>query len=223
MQPPSQGISLVKSLLESIARGMTNPFVDKTIAIIAIVPFVYPIVRHFEMVGFDPPEIAYLVNTTLLACTMIFRRPPVRVTSNPLYWLTAFLASYWGFLVVGTLDPSIRVAPNWLTDGLAFFGLVIAIWSRVSLGRNIGFVPAQREIVSHGAYRYMRHPIYAGNFVTILGVFLAKCSWHNLAFFGIHIFLFAIKTLMEEDFLRKDPEYAAYMTRVRWRWIPGIA
>jgi protein-S-isoprenylcysteine O-methyltransferase Ste14 len=42
--------------------------------------------------------------------------------------------------------------------------------SRLSRGRNIGFVPAQREIVTAGAYRYVRHPIYTGLILSYLAV-----------------------------------------------------
>jgi len=31
-----------------------------------------------------------------------------------------------------------------------------------------------------------------------------------------------VKSLVEEDFLRTDPEYAAYMRKVRARWIPFL-
>jgi hypothetical protein len=31
-----------------------------------------------------------------------------------------------------------------------------------------------------------------------------------------------IKSLVEEHFLRHDPRYAAYMQRVRVRWIPFV-
>jgi protein-S-isoprenylcysteine O-methyltransferase Ste14 len=203
-------------------RYLMNPLVDKSIAIIAVLPFVYLIVRHFESGRFDAPVIAYVANTGLLVSMMIFRRPPVRVTRNPFYWLTAFLASYWGFLAVGIMDDGFRVAPKWLTDAIALLGLAIAVWSRLSLGRNVGIVPAQREIVVHGAYCYVRHPIYTGNFVSVVGAALVECSWHNLVFFGLNIFWFVLKTLMEEDFLHEDPRYAAYMARARWRWIPWI-
>jgi protein-S-isoprenylcysteine O-methyltransferase Ste14 len=33
---------------------------------------------------------------------------------------------------------------------------------------------------------------------------------------------FLVKSLVEERFLRTDPEYSAYMGRVRRRWIPGV-
>ena len=37
------------------------------------------------------------------------------------------------------------------------------------------------------------------------------------------VVLFMIKSVVEERFLGADSEYAAYMQRVRSRWIPGIA
>jgi len=52
---------------------------------------------------------------------------------------------------------------------------------------------------------------------------LENFSWVNLVLSLIFLGLFVIKTLMEEDFLRRDPAYARYMDQVRYRWIPGIA
>ena len=37
-----------------------------------------------------------------------------------------------------------------------------------------------------------------------------------------HSLFIPIKSLVEEDFLRADPQYAAYMQRVRARWIPFL-
>ena len=96
------------------------------------------------------------------------------------------------------------------------------IIARVKLGRNIGFVPAQRRIVTGGIYDVVRHPIYAGGFVAIFSLMLRSYSPLNVVLFSIGIVLFMIKSVVEENFLRADPEYAAYMQRVRWRWIPGI-
>jgi len=40
---------------------------------------------------------------------------------------------------------------------------------------------------------------------------------------GLWVFWFIpVKSLVEEDFLRHDPQYAAYMQRVRARWIPFV-
>ena len=40
-------------------------------------------------------------------------------------------------------------------------------YARVSLGRSIGYVPADRGIITSGPYEFVRHPIYSGLFVTL--------------------------------------------------------
>jgi protein-S-isoprenylcysteine O-methyltransferase Ste14 len=44
----------------------------------------------------------------------------------------------------------------------------------------------------------------------------------NLALSLVFLGLFVVKTLMEESFLREDPDYERYMREVRYRWIPGV-
>jgi protein-S-isoprenylcysteine O-methyltransferase Ste14 len=100
--------------------------------------------------------------------------------------------------------------------------VIIEIWGRLSLGRNIGLLPAQRKIVVRGAYRWVRHPIYTALFLTVMAGALRSYSPRNVILLAAAVALCVARTLMEEDFLRKDAEYAAYMKRVRWRWIPGV-
>jgi protein-S-isoprenylcysteine O-methyltransferase Ste14 len=84
-------------------------------------------------------------------------------------------------------------------------------------------VPANRGIVTRGAYRFVRHPIYSGLFVAMLAFVLRNYSTATLFMAGTIVALFMLKSIVEERFLSGDPEYGAYMQRVRRRWIPGIA
>ncbi len=109
------------------------------------------------------------------------------------------------------------------SDSLPILSVALVIWARLSLGRSIGLVPALRTLVTHGAYRYVRHPIYSAISLSIIAAALNAYSPWNLAIFGLGIFWFALKSVVEESFLRSDPGYADYMQHVRWRWLPGIA
>lgn len=202
---------------------ITHPRVDRAVAIVACLPFVYVVHHRLATGGVTLPWISMAASMALLIATMLVRRPPVRVTTKSLYWATAFFATYWGFLTLALTERGIPVAPSILTDGLAIASLVIAIVARVSLGRNIGFVPAQRELVSSGAYAFVRHPIYTGLFVSLAGFALRAFSPLNLLIIGVWATLFVVKTFMEERFLGEDPAYARYTQRVHWRWLPGIA
>jgi protein-S-isoprenylcysteine O-methyltransferase Ste14 len=55
-------------------------------------------------------------------------------------------------------------------------GLVLAIWARVHLGRNWGMPMTQKEepeLVTSGPYRLVRHPIYSGLILGLIGTALA--------------------------------------------------
>jgi len=115
------------------------------------------------------------------------------------------------------------VAPNWLTDSVAILGILVVIWARFSLGRNIGMVPAQRELVQDGAYAFMRHPIYTGVLLSSTAFVVRAYSPLNILLVGLGVFWFIpIKSLVEESFLRHDLQYAAYVQKVRARWIPFV-
>jgi protein-S-isoprenylcysteine O-methyltransferase Ste14 len=204
-------------------RRITDPRVDRAVAIVACLPFVWMTWYRLNHEGFDLPRLAFAVNFALLFVTMAARRPPVRVTPKPLYWVTAFVATYWSFMTLGFMERGTQIAPLAVTHALALVSLVIAIGARLSLGRNIGFVPAQREIVTSWAYSLVRHPIYAGVFFSYAGIVLRGFTPLNALIMVIGVGLFIVKTFMEEDFLAEDPTYARYMKRVRYRWIPGIA
>jgi len=55
-------------------------------------------------------------------------------------------------------------------------GLGFAIWARVHLGTNWGMPMTQRvepELVTSGPYRFVRHPIYSGLLLAVVGTALA--------------------------------------------------
>lgn len=211
------------NLSSNLMRVLSLPWLDRTIAAVACVPLAYGVYFRYVHFHHGLPLIASVLNTSLIIVTMVVRRPPKRVTPNPFYWLIAFVASYWLVFVIFFLQKGTPLVANWITNSLAILGLLVVLWARVSLGRNIGFVPAQRELVSNGAYAYMRHPVYTGVLITAISFVLRAYSPLNALLLGLGVFWFIpIKSLIEESFLRHDPQYAAYMQRVRSRWIPFV-
>ncbi|MGH2842155.1 MAG: methyltransferase family protein [Solirubrobacteraceae bacterium] len=59
---------------------------------------------------------------------------------------------------------------------LLLSGLMLAVWARVHLAANWGMPMTQRaepELITSGPYRLVRHPIYAGLLIGVLGTALA--------------------------------------------------
>jgi protein-S-isoprenylcysteine O-methyltransferase Ste14 len=197
-----------------------NPWLDRTIAVIASIPFVYYGYELYLHGGIRVPLVILWIELALLIVPMVARRPPTRISLNPAYWLLTYVETYW--LLMPILGPGRSIVSTAVSSAIAIFGLAIVVWGRFSLGRNIGFIPAQRELVMTGAYRYVRHPIYTSLFVVYISVALTLYSRRNVILIAIGMFWFVLKSFVEESFLQADPQYAAYMQKVRARWIPFI-
>jgi protein-S-isoprenylcysteine O-methyltransferase Ste14 len=80
------------------------------------------------------------------------------------------------------LERSVGRGPG-VSSGLEVAGLIVlvaglglAVWARVHLGRNWGMpmtLKAEPELVTSGPYRLVRHPIYSGILLGLLGTALA--------------------------------------------------
>jgi protein-S-isoprenylcysteine O-methyltransferase Ste14 len=206
---------------ERLASLMT-PWVDRTIAAVAIIPFIWVAYIRMRSFGFDLPRVVVVIHALVFIGFMLTRKTPVRVSTNPWFWLLTFVETYWIILTFAVMRRGQLIAPHWVTDSIATLSLALMTWARLALGRSIGFVPALRSLVTRGPYRYVRHPIYLAACLSFVGAVLNGYSPRNVAIFALGILWFALKSLAEESFLRSDPGYVEYMRRVRWRWLPGI-
>jgi protein-S-isoprenylcysteine O-methyltransferase Ste14 len=107
-----------------------------------------------------------------------------------------------------------------LGTALTALGIAIAIWARIFLGRNWSATPTikeQHELIQTGPYRLVRHPIYTGLLLAILGTCLAKGQARDLVFLIAITIVLAFKLRAEEALmLRQFPEaYPEYRRRTK--------
>ena len=105
-------------------------------------------------------------------------------------------------------------------DALSLAGLSLLLWARVILGRNwsAGVVlKAEHELITRGPYRFVRHPIYTGALLMMLGY--AVWSAHASAFLVLAtvFVLLRVKAGAEEQLLTRHfgDGYRAYKARVK--------
>ena len=80
-----------------------------------------------------------------------------------------------------------------------------------------------QEVISTGAYEFVRHPMYFGALFLLVGTPVALGSWWTLLLFPVFVPLLVARILNEEGVLRRDlPGYVEYMQKVRYRLIPGV-
>jgi len=101
------------SLSSRITSFLANPAVDKTIAVIASLPFLYLLYLRLHGGTLNLARINLAIQYLLLVVTMLVRRTPVRVTTNPWFWLLAFVATYWPLLTASVITPGTAIVPRW--------------------------------------------------------------------------------------------------------------
>jgi len=80
-----------------------------------------------------------------------------------------------------------------------------------------------QTVISTGPYALVRHPMYAGVLVMLVGVPLALGSWVGLGVVALLLPVLFWRLLEEEKFLAKHlPGYTDYQGKVRHRLIPYI-
>ncbi|HEY6853272.1 MAG TPA: methyltransferase [Gemmatimonadales bacterium] len=198
------------------------PAVDKSIAIVATIPFVIELYRRWVVGHVNFPRAVLGLQLLVIIVVMVLRTAPVRVTPNPWYWLLAFVTTYATLGFSAYAEPGVTLISPLLGNSVAMVSAVVIVYALLSLGRNIGFVPAQRRVVTRGAYSFVRHPIYTATFISLLAFVLRAFSPLNVLVGVALIGLLMFRGVVEERFLREDPAYAAYLAEVRWRWFPGL-
>lgn len=84
-------------------------------------------------------------------------------------------------------------------------------------------VAHDQRVISTGPYAIVRHPMYGGGSLMLLGMPLALGSYRGLIALAAMMPFLMWRLADEEKFLSKNlPGYTEYCAQVRWRLIPGV-
>lgn len=137
-----------------------------------------------------------------------------------------FIAS----LVVPALDhrfawSRVPVAFEILGDVLVVIGffIVFRVFQENSFSAATIKVASDQKVIATGPYAVVRHPMYAGALVMLVGTPLALGSWWGLLLLIPMTLVLVLRLLDEERFLARNlPGYTEYCQRVRYRLAPYI-
>jgi protein-S-isoprenylcysteine O-methyltransferase Ste14 len=111
-------------------------------------------------------------------------------------------------------------AIGWAGFAITVAGVAVAIWARLYIGRNWSgtvTVKQDHELVRNGPYALVRHPIYSGLALAILGTALAVGEVRCLLAFVLVVFEFKRKSSLEERFMIEQfgAKYVRYRREVK--------
>lgn len=103
---------------------------------------------------------------------------------------------------------------------LTLLGIAFAIWARLQLGGNWSAsvtVKQGHTLIRRGPYTIVRHPIYTGILLAMVGVAIIIGEYRGLFGVGILFLALWLKSSMEERFMLEqfDGEYRQYQGRVK--------
>jgi protein-S-isoprenylcysteine O-methyltransferase Ste14 len=160
-------------------------------------------------------RVAGLIFVALIVFLTVFRLPPKNVSTGLEPRLTSIAGTFClMFLVVlPTGDPGLGLRA--LAGGLVVTGTVLSVWCAIHLGRSFSVMAVARQLVVHGPYSIVRHPLYAAEAVTTLGTVLTNWSVWACLLFVAWCALQYRRMLNEERILRATfPEYDDYANNV---------
>lgn len=186
----------------------------------AVIFFAACAFAHFRA---DPTRVSLLLIAlieTITAGFIVCSRRAQRCDWRPLSLLASTIAMFY-FLALD-LAPGNGLAPEPVGVGLQIAGLFFQLYAKLSLGRSFGVLPATRRLVTVGAYRWLRHPIYAGYLIAHIGFLLNNFLLQNLVVLFVLYLAQIVRIHREEEILVDLPGYRDYCETVRYRLLPGI-
>jgi protein-S-isoprenylcysteine O-methyltransferase Ste14 len=170
---------------------------------------------------------AWLMNVLMLAhgalivtfssvVTVLFliRRRPTTTRVSFFDMCTALVGSY--IMWIAVLQPTTTTDSRVLacSDLLMIGGLAFTIYALLALRACFGVAPDARGLVTSGPYRWVRHPVYLGEFVTALGSLVPVLSPITVLVLAVFCLAQGRRMLVEEAvFGGAFPEYRAYRHR----------
>jgi protein-S-isoprenylcysteine O-methyltransferase Ste14 len=153
-------------------------------------------------------------------------------------WILATLrplgAVFWLGVLAWMINPRwmtwsavpLPIWPRWAGVLPLLAGCALLIWTFRSLGRNLTDTVVTRQqhtLISHGPYRWVRHPLYSSAALFIGALSLIAANWFFLVTGVVLLCVLIMRTRIEEANLvaRFGDSYRTYMERTG-RFLPRI-
>ena len=96
------------------------------------------------------------------------------------------------FVLLVSLMGEPQQLPLYIGAGIAAIGTLIRLWAS-------GHVMKNKELATDGPYAFVRHPLYVGNILLLLGFSIASSLWWSYALMIALLFFYYPPTIAYED------------------------
>ena len=167
-------------------------------------------------------RLSVIVYLGILAATVVVRIQPMAKARGAEPRISALIGTFLLTVVVLFPRRELSLTASCVSTLLLLAGNALAVFVLVRLRGSFSIMAEARQLVTSGAYRYVRHPLYfAEEIATIGSVMQFLSAWTTMLL--VAQIAFQLRRIANEETLLTDvfPEYAKYRQKTA-RIIPGI-
>ena len=167
-------------------------------------------------------RVASFAFALLVICFLVLRDPPIAKPTGLLPRLAAVLGAFLGIGFLGLPRAHLSPAFDVVSAVLILIGSGFAVYAIIYLGKSFSVLPEARVMKTGGPFAKIRHPVYLGEQIALLGVMLQFAQPWSLILIAVQTAWQIARMSYEERVLAETfPDYAAYKARTA-RLIPGV-
>jgi len=95
--------------------------------------------------------------------------------------------------LLGSYNPMLFI----IGSAIAAVGATVRMWAS-------GYVMKNKELATNGPYAYVRHPLYVGNILLLIGFSIASTQWWSFILMGALLWFYYPPTISYEDNKLRD-------------------
>lgn len=147
-------------------------------------------------------------------------------------FVVIFIPLAYGVPLIAGLDAvrfqwtSMHVLLSYMGGILFILASVFGVWAMAvnsHFEMTVFIEGEQHRVCTSGPYRFVRHPGYSAEILSLISSSFLLGSWWSLIPAGILSFVFIIRTTLEDKTLQEElPGYSEYAKKTRYRLIPFI-
>ncbi|HEY7354572.1 MAG TPA: isoprenylcysteine carboxylmethyltransferase family protein [Terriglobales bacterium] len=169
----------------------------------------YPPLWQIELIPWDVFIIVWLFGVLRLKRTKATEPDSSRLYTSLVLGCAGFLLfeQAWHLGVLGMRVLPQRSAVGWAGVVLTFLGAAIAIWARIIIGSNWSSrvtLKVDHQLIRSGPYKYVRHPIYTGMILALLGTAVVVGELRGALAIVLAVIAFSLKAQREEKFMQSE-------------------
>ena len=167
-------------------------------------------------------KLATLLFVATLGVLLVLRRTPLARTSGLFPRIAAIAGAYLGVGVVLLPPRELSASLYFASTVLVLGGTIFSLYAVLRLGRSLSMLAEARRLVTDGPYAVIRHPLYLGEAIALVGLTLQYLSPTAVALFIVQC-AFQLERIKNEEKILSQifPEYRDYMARTA-RLVPGL-